>query len=38
VIVALPLSVIALVVVSLATSAGTGELARERAEKLDSSA
>lgn len=38
VIVALPLSVMALVVVSLATSAGAGELARERAEKLDSSA
>jgi solute:Na+ symporter, SSS family len=38
VIVALPLSVMALVVVSLASSAGAGELARERAEKLDSSA
>jgi SSS family solute:Na+ symporter len=38
VIVALPLSVMALVVVSLATSTGAGELARERAEKLDSSA
>jgi solute:Na+ symporter, SSS family len=37
VIVSLPLSVMALVVVSLATSAGAGELARERAEKLDSS-
>ena len=38
VIVALPLSVAALVVVSLATRTGAGELARERAEKLDSSA
>ena len=38
VVVALPLSVTALVVVSLATRAGAGELARERAEKMGFSA
>jgi SSS family solute:Na+ symporter len=38
VLVALPLSVLVLVVVSLATSAGAGELARERAEKMGSTA
>ena len=38
VLVALPLSVLVLVVVSLATSAGAGELAGERAEKMGSSA